>query len=267
MTGLVDHRVRGNSVLVLTCLCTGSRRIAADRSLQATAADRIVSAHQDLELAQHGVAHEIREVIVQRVAIRLQDPALPALADIENSPIFAACKSGAQTGPAAAPEAGHRARGAWRSPPSRSTNASSSPMAAAHSAPPRTQSSPRGLGAERRGAQPQRLLAVPVNGNEFPQRFYRVLMAHALLLRAASLTRMRRRGKETGGCSSRRCAMWPGSAPGAPPAPPARPQAGIRWAGCTIFTSLYLFTERWRPRGAPGTRLDSGGPRLACPLH
>src|SRR6185437_10305482 len=64
MTGLVDQRVRGNSVLVLTCLRTGSRpRIAADRSLCATAADRIVSAHQELELAQHGVAHEIREVI------------------------------------------------------------------------------------------------------------------------------------------------------------------------------------------------------------
>src|SRR5579872_4949069 len=97
MTGLVDHRVRGNSVLVLTCLRTGSRRrIAAGNSLCATAADRIVSAHEDLELAQHGVAYEIREVIVQRVAIRLQDPALPALARIENSPTVAACTGRAQ---------------------------------------------------------------------------------------------------------------------------------------------------------------------------
>src|SRR5579863_9895686 len=108
MTGLVDHRLRGNSVLLLTCLRTGSRRrIAAGRPLRAAAADRIVSAHQELALAQHGFAHESREVIVQRVAVGLQDPALPALARIENSSILTARKSRAQSCPAAAPEAGH----------------------------------------------------------------------------------------------------------------------------------------------------------------
>ncbi|MFZ0550651.1 MAG: hypothetical protein WAM21_07565, partial [Steroidobacteraceae bacterium] len=65
-----------------------------------------MSAHQDLELAQHGVAYEIREVIVQSIAIRLQDPALPALARIENSYILAVRKRDAQSCPAAAPETG-----------------------------------------------------------------------------------------------------------------------------------------------------------------
>ena len=236
-TGLLDHRVRGNSVLVLTCLRTGSRhRSAADSSLQATAADRIMSAHQGLELAQHGVAHEIRKVIVQGVAIRLQDPALPALARIENSPILAARKRGAQACPATAPETGHCAK--------RVAPACSQPhdqrlelanRGGALSATPDTEIS-QGLGAERRGAQIERLLAIAVNGNELAERFYRVLMTHALLFRALSRAGARR--------SSRRCAM--------PRQPPHPPQGGTPGRGRAAgswhnFHLLYLFTEAYGP--------------------
>src|SRR5579863_1510886 len=162
MTGLVDQRVSGNSALVLTCLRTGTRRSAADGSLFATAADRIVSAHQDLELLQHGVAHEIREVIVQRVAVRLQDPAVPALARIENSPIFTARKSRAQPRPTTAPKTGHcPVRLASAAQPLEQRFELADRIGALHRGPDTELA--QWTHGERRGAQPQRLLTVPAN--------------------------------------------------------------------------------------------------------
>src|SRR6185437_3701913 len=182
MTGLADQRVRGKSALVLTCLCTGDRcRIAAGSSLCATAAERFVSAHQDLELAQQGLAHEIRQVIVQGIAIHLQDPALPALARIENSALFGTRKGSAQTGPTAAPETGHR--------PMRLELASQT-LDQRFELACRVDALRGSLDAKlsewtrdhRRRAPPQCLLAVAAYGNELPQRFDGVLMIHAHLL-------------------------------------------------------------------------------------
>lgn len=121
-----------------------------------------MSAHQDLELAQHGVAHEIQEVIVQRVAVRLQDPAVPALARIENSPIFTARKSRAQPRPTTAPKTGHcPVRLASAAQPRDQRFELADRTGALHRAP-QTQLAQR-TRCERRGAQPQRLLTVAAN--------------------------------------------------------------------------------------------------------
>ncbi|HTX06449.1 MAG TPA: hypothetical protein VMD06_11535 [Steroidobacteraceae bacterium] len=183
MTGLMDHRARGDSLLVLTCLRTWGRRlITADRSLGAAAADRIVSAHQELELAQHGITHEFREVIVQSVPIRLQNPALSALARIENSAILFLRKGSAQSRPSAAPETGQRAVSFALAPQALDQRLELANRIGASGGALRAKLSQRTC-FEGAGAHPQCPLAVAANRDEFPQRFYRVLMVHALHLR------------------------------------------------------------------------------------